>query len=646
MKYRREIDGLRAAAVLPVILFHAGFTIFSGGYVGVDVFFVISGFLITSILIDELERGDFSILRFYERRARRILPALFTVILTCLPSSYLWMLPSELKEFSQSIVSVVFFISNIDFWRESNYFSASSELKPLLHTWSLAVEEQYYLFFPIFLFLVWKFGRSRAFWSVLAIAAISLALSEWGWRNTPVANFYLAPTRAWELLAGSICAFLAHGKPRKSSNLLSASGLAMIVFSVFVYGDGTPFPSVYALMPVAGTALILLFATQGTLVARLLSMAPFAGIGVISYSAYLWHQPLFAFARLRGLAVSNQYFMAALAIASLLLAWVTWRWVERPFRAKARPVPSTRNGVFATSAVVGAIFLAIGLTGYLGNGFPLREVGEVKLSDFDGRLSPNRGLHDDCDGEFKETPNCSTSSTPNVLLWGDSYAMHLAQGILASKPDIALQQHTISACAPVLGVAQIRITMGHEWSLKCIDFNNRVLDWLKRNKSVNLVILSSPFHQLLEGTLILENGRELQGNTLEYVTQKLRETIDEIRRTGADVLVVSPTPLSGYDIGQCVIRNSVFDGNEANCNFTLDTDTKPYALLRAVSDHLPIYWLHEDICKADVCDAVQDGNFIYRDTRHLSKEGSAYLGAKHDWMRKFRLIADGIYVDS
>jgi peptidoglycan/LPS O-acetylase OafA/YrhL len=163
MKYRREIDGLRAIAVIPVILFHAGFDMFSGGYVGVDVFFVISGYLITGILLDELERGDFSIARFYERRARRILPALFFVILACLPFAYMWMLPSQLKDFSQSVVSVVFFSSNVLFWQEHGYFAAAAELKPLLHTWSLAVEEQYYLILPVFLLLLWRFGRTRVF---------------------------------------------------------------------------------------------------------------------------------------------------------------------------------------------------------------------------------------------------------------------------------------------------------------------------------------------------------------------------------------------------------------------------------------------------------------------------------------------------
>jgi len=368
MKYRREIDGLRAVAVMPVILFHAGFSVFSGGYVGVDVFFVISGYLITSILIAELEQGRFSIIRFYERRVRRILPALFFVLLACLPFAYMWLLPPQLKDFAQSLVSVVFFGSNVLFWIESGYFESAAELKPLLHTWSLAVEEQYYLIFPMFLLIAWRYGRNRVFWSVVVISAMSLLLAEWGWRNDPDANFYLAPTRAWELLAGSICAFLTVGRAVKSNGILSVIGLAAIVFSVFSFDENTPFPSIYALFPVVGTALIILFATQGTWVARLLSMRVLVGIRLISYSAYLWHQPVFAFARLRSSSEPDHYLMGALAIAALVLAWGTWRWVEQPFRRPTSPMLATRRAVFVASGAFGAFIVAIGIVGHTSQG--------------------------------------------------------------------------------------------------------------------------------------------------------------------------------------------------------------------------------------------------------------------------------------
>lgn len=239
MKYRSEIDGLRAVAVVPVILFHAGFQIFSGGYVGVDVFFVISGYLITTILVDDINSDRFKIIDFYERRARRIIPALLFVILVCVPFAWMWMIPSQMKDFSQSLVAVSLFASNVLFQLESGYFATAAEEKPLLHTWSLAVEEQYYVLFPIFLLLTWRFGRNRVFWSIVVLAAMSLALSELASRIKPTANFYLAPTRAWELLAGSIAAFIVGEQGVRSSNSLSSIGLTAILVSIFAYDDTT-----------------------------------------------------------------------------------------------------------------------------------------------------------------------------------------------------------------------------------------------------------------------------------------------------------------------------------------------------------------------------------------------------------------------
>jgi peptidoglycan/LPS O-acetylase OafA/YrhL len=207
MKYRSEVDGLRALAVLPVILFHAGFTIFSGGFVGVDIFFVISGFLITTIIVDEMKQGCFSLLNFYERRARRILPALFFVMLCSLPFAWIWMLPQDLEFFSQSLVAVPLFFSNILFWYTSGYFETASELKPLLHTWSLAVEEQYYVLFPLLLMLVWKIGKKRIVLLLSLIAIVSLLTAQWGSTVHPSFTFYLLPTRSFEILIGALISF-------------------------------------------------------------------------------------------------------------------------------------------------------------------------------------------------------------------------------------------------------------------------------------------------------------------------------------------------------------------------------------------------------------------------------------------------------
>jgi len=366
LKYRAEIDGLRALAVVPVILFHAGFELFSGGFVGVDVFFVISGYLITTILIEDIENQRFSLVNFYQRRARRILPALFFVMFVCIPFAWIWMLPSQMKDFSQSLVAVSLFASNVLFWRESGYFDAAAEEKPLLHTWSLAVEEQYYMLFPIFLCLAWRYGKNRVFWMIVVMASISLLFSEWGWRNKATANFYLAPTRAWELFAGSIAAFIVQKNGVQKNNFLALLGLAAIIFSIFAYDESTPFPSVYALVPVLGVVLLVLYAHKETLAAKFLSTKALVGIGLISYSAYLWHQPLLAFARVRLQQELSFVLMVFLSLASLVLAFLSWKYIEKPFRDRAK---ISRKAVFVISIFGICLFFFIGQVAIYKEGF-------------------------------------------------------------------------------------------------------------------------------------------------------------------------------------------------------------------------------------------------------------------------------------
>ena len=373
MRYRHEVDGLRAVAVVPVVLFHAGVDTFSGGFVGVDVFFVISGYLITTILIDDLDSGRFSILQFYERRTRRILPALFFVLLCCLPFAWLWMSPVQLKDFSQSLIAVSTFISNILFWRESGYFAAASELKPLLHTWSLAVEEQFYIVFPILLLLLRRFSQRSVICIIITFSLVSLLLSHWGSVAHPAATFYLIPTRAWELGVGSICAFLLNDRQPYKSTLLSSMGLLLIFNSIVFYDANTPFPSFWALAPVGGTALIILFAQSSTLTAKFLSIRPLVFIGLISFSAYLWHQPLFAFARLKNGAAPSDITMYTLIVLSFGLAVLSWRYIEQPFRRRGSPFLATRLKVLGLSLSAMVLLSAVGIFGQLTDGAPFRQ---------------------------------------------------------------------------------------------------------------------------------------------------------------------------------------------------------------------------------------------------------------------------------
>ena len=334
MKYRPEIDGLRAIAVLPVVLFHAGAAGFGGGFVGVDIFFVISGYLITTIILDGSADKKFDFTGFYQRRARRLLPALFCVMLVCLPLAYTWLTPIHLKDFGQSLIATSVLSSNVLFWMESGYFDSAADLKPMLHTWSIAVEVEFYLLFPILFLALWRLGlRSALFWlSILFV--VSLGLHYWGRVNYPHTTFYFLPTRIWEFLLGTFAAiYLSFGKKNRTTPInqfLSLLGFGLILFSIITFDETAPLSRLYQLMPVLGAALIIVFAMPGTWVYKLLSIPPLVGLGLISYSFYLWHYPLMAFTRHQVSGEISTLLMLALILLSVVLAIISWRYIENP----------------------------------------------------------------------------------------------------------------------------------------------------------------------------------------------------------------------------------------------------------------------------------------------------------------------------
>lgn len=641
MEYRREIDGLRAIAVLPVILFHAGFKAFEGGFIGVDVFFVISGYLITTIILSDMNKGNFSIITFYERRARRILPVLFFVMLCCLPFAWFWLMPNHLKDFSQSLTAVSAFSSNILFLRESGYFGTEAELKPLLHTWSLSVEEQYYVLFPLFLMALWKLRKRWIFGSLMVVGAISLVIAQWGAYNKPSATFFLLPTRGWEIAIGALIAFYFLYKKEQSeiisshkimSEVFGSLGLALIVYSIFVFDKTTPFPSLYALIPTVGTALIIIFSTSKTMVGRVLSTKAIVGIGLISYSTYLWHQPLFVFARCRSLKEPSVALLLALTIMSIVLAYFSWRFVEMPFRDKKI---FSRKKIFTFSVVGSVLFASTGLAGHIANGFSNRtNYKGLALNQISEKIVVNQGLNSICDGKFTLSPNCRTSDEPEILVWGDSFARHLVQGILASNPQAKIIQMTKSSCGPFFDVSPVKSEYPVSWAKECLEFNNSVHDWLKTNKTVKYVVMSSPFSQyLVNGKLLI--GDKLYDANTKLAIEHFTQTLDELKSMGITPVTFAPPPANGENLGECLVKAEFFGVDLNDCNFSRDGITSEsnitHEFLDNISKNYDVVFFDKELCPDGDCKANIESTFIYRDKGHLSLAGSALLGKRMDF---------------
>lgn len=559
MKYRSEIDGLRAIAVVPVILFHAGFEIFSGGFVGVDVFFVISGYLITTIIINEMDEGKFSLLNFYERRARRILPAMFFVVLCCLPFAWFLLMPSDMKDFSQSLVAVATFSSNILFWRESGYFDTAAELKPLLHTWSLAVEEQFYILFPLFLMAAWRFGKRAIVWTLIAAFVISLAMAQWGAYNKPAATFYLLPTRAWELLIGSFAAFYLQKRsvpaPLWVNNVLSAVGLAAILFGVFAFDDATPFPSVYALAPTVGTVLIILFAVRGTAIQALLSLKAFVSVGLISYSLYLWHQPVFAFWRHYNVFEPTNLQMALLSTLCLPLAYLTYRAIETPLRQ--RSTVTKQSQTLLVSAIILSFIGSFGLWGHLNVGFPSRLPPAV-LTALNFRIGDTSLCHNGLEAsEIAEGERCvigPVGVTPSIAFIGDSHTARITDAIefYLSDRHFSFLTFNGSWCVPLMHFRTNFI--GKDG---CIDEINAAFRQVAQDENIRSVVLFAEWANYVAGYRWPETSRAIYqfsasgdfdfenasvDDNRSHFEAALTYTLEFLENSGKDVIIVLPTP--------------------------------------------------------------------------------------------------------
>ena len=461
---------------LPVMLFHAGFKPFSGGYVGVDLFFVISGFLITSIILNERLSGRFSIMRFYERRARRILPALFFVMLVCLPLAWFWMLPQELAGFGRSLVAVSTFVSNILFWRTTGYFDLAAEEKPLLHTWSLGVEEQYYVVFPLVMAFFWRLGVRRLAALLAVLACASFLSSEWLLSRDAVASFFLAPTRAWELFAGALLAFAVLSGPpaervsRGVQEGLGLFGLVLILVPVFAFDGSTAFPGTNGLPPVIGTLLVLAFATPQTWAGRFLTLRAMLWVGTISYSAYLWHQPLFAFARLMNANQPLPWVFASLIVLSLGLAHLSWKFVENPFRDSRR---WSRKAILLASVAVSASFIGLGAWLIGMRGVPDRWSPQAQRF-----VAPDKTRIEGCPAVDAWLHVCLIGAPDrprSIVLVGDSHAYAITPALDEALARAGVGGYVVhTSCHPIPGLFDSREPLTPQRVAFCAEADRRL----------------------------------------------------------------------------------------------------------------------------------------------------------------------------
>lgn len=658
LRYRPEIDGLRAVAVLPVVLFHSGLSWFPGGYVGVDIFFVISGFLITSIILAQMLAGRFSLLDFYERRARRILPALFVVMLVCLPLAWKMLDPEDFKYFSKSLVAVPAFSSNLLFWLETGYFDPSAELKPLLHTWTLAVEEQYYLFFPLFLMLGWRLGLGWLVAILTIVALLSLAVSEIGTRNDSASTFYLLHARAWELLVGSFIAFYFVHRPQSTLNhrglnqAASLAGIGLIAYAVLSFDSSTAFPGLNALVPTLGAALIILFANGETWVGRVLSCRPLVLIGMISYSAYLWHQPLFAFARHNSLVQPALPVMLSLACLSLILAWLSWRFIEQPFRTKGT---FNRRQIFGIGAGGSAVFVAVGLTGYFNNGFTQRfNVDPVLFQEF---ADPQ--IRERCDrnagGTGRDIDFClfglaDSNATPDVAVFGDSHS----EALLATFDAAAREQNEtlvhigLGGCLPLLGVD---VAHGNYAPGVCEAMASREFEYVKK-RGIRKVVLVARWTLYTDGDyhdremnryfLVSRDSRERSQRASRMVfRQGLQETLRAYREIGTEVFIVAQVPqqmINPKNLYYRLARNASQTPEQklqlvGDLSVPLERHDELQRFTRQTFEYerrhhdFNLVTLDDVFCRRQQC-LIGDMNSWYKDFNHLNENGAQLLAGR------------------
>lgn len=647
LAYRSDIDGLRAVAVVAVILFHAGVTGFPGGYVGVDVFFVISGFLIASIILRELDNETFSVAAFYERRIRRIFPPLFVVLGVTWITAYFVLLPSGMVALGKTMLAATLFVSNFVFCVDAGYFGGGAETKPLLHTWSLCVEEQFYMLFPLVLAALYRYRRPWLSWVTAALAGISLGLSVWGVSRTPEASFFLAHSRAWELLLGALLALRVLPLIERPvvRHMLGLAGLAAILYAALRFNARTPFPGLHALVPCLGTAALIHAGTGGVgIVNRLLSLRIPVSVGLVSYGLYLWHWPLLVLAREATLGTLGSTKIALCLLATVLLSGASYYLIEKPVRE--RRVLTSRGALFgaATAAMVGASALAL---------LPM------KLDGFPGRLPAHAMAYATQAGGSKpiferycrayhgrRTSKHCVIGAPNAkrsfVVWGDSHAA-------ASAPAIAMagiQTHRAgllrveNGCRPLLGVRVegVRVEGG---SSECERFNDLTAARVK-SKAITDVVLVGRWGLSVEGTgykheyglehvITDKASREASVSRNPAVFRRgMTRTLTALAKDHKRVIVTLPVPEVGLHVPATFAR-MVWWGQTLDLRPTRSEYEKrqrrTLSILRDLQKRFGFDVVDPTkvLCGAKFCEVERDGKLFYKDDDHLTDRAARRL---------------------
>lgn len=634
--YRRDIDGLRAIAVLAVLMSHAGVPGFAGGYVGVDVFFVISGFLITGILLEARRDGRWWVIAFYERRVRRILPALLFVTAATLAVAAFAFPPAMVGDTASAATAAVLFAANLRYWwNGGDYFASTGGLDPMLHTWSLGVEEQFYLLFPLFLWLVMARFPGGVRLSLAAACAASLALCAWLTRGDPVAAFHLLPSRGWELGLGGLLAAGAVPPPqgRPAAEAAAAAGLAAIGAAVLLYGASTPFPGLAALLPCLGTAF-LVWAGNGApraLLSRLVGSRPLVFVGLLSYSIYLWHWPLLVFARNRFGPDLDAATLVALLGLTLVLSWLTWRLIEQPWRRLPPAGPRPRIVWTSAAGAVGALALAALLVGRSG-GVPAMAAPELYAIDTAADLEHVAA----CAG--RAPSDLCTIGVPgrdDVLLWGDSHAGAVLPGVDAALRAAGLggRAAVATACPPLLGVRR-----RSDGRADCAQINEGVIAMLGRSDRFPTVILAGRWPLSVEGTR--PAGEEGAGVALDDVSRAgarrtgnaavfaagIERTLAALRASGRKTIILGATPEIGWSVPHRMALARIHGSalpEAPSPGAVAARHARAEAILRTAAAQASAIYLDLTplLCRPR-CAVAVGGIPLYADDDHLSRSGA------------------------